>query len=61
MRFRITNNGPYQIKFSDMHNTEHRLLPGDSRVIDGVARDVKNVGAPDDITEPRYYAEPVWS
>jgi hypothetical protein len=61
MRHRVTNNGPYPIRFSDAYGIEHRLLVGRSRIIDGLPIDPDNVGAPDGETEVRYYAQPIFA
>jgi hypothetical protein len=37
------------------------LLPGKARIIDGPPIAAENVGAPDDETEVRYSAEPVFT
>jgi hypothetical protein len=61
MRYRVTNNGPYQIRFSDARGAEYRLLAGKSRIIDGLPVTVENVGAPAGETEVRYYAQPLFT
>jgi hypothetical protein len=59
--YRVTNNGPWQIKVRDVRGIEQRLLPGKSRVIDGPPVAAENIGAPAGETEVRYYAQPIFA
>jgi hypothetical protein len=61
MRYRVTNHGPHEIRFFNGYGYEQRLLPGKARIIDGPPIAAENVDAPDDETEVRYSAEPVFT
>jgi hypothetical protein len=59
-RYRVTSNGPWQIAVYDAAGREHRLLPGDSRILDSVPQRARNVDVPEgESTECRYWVEVV--